>query len=242
MMALAACTRPAEAPGVLIFAAASLQTVLTELEPGIESRIGLPVRISYAASSALARQIDGGAPADLFISADLDWMDFLEARGRIQPGTRVNLAGNRLVLIAPAGQAPALAIAPGFALAKALGDGRLAVADPAAVPAGKYAQAALTSLGVWADVADRLAPAENVRAALLIVARREAPLGIVYRSDAVAEPRVTTVGTFPSETHPPVVYPAAVVASSSSRLAAADVLQFLQEAEAGRTFEAWGFE
>jgi molybdate transport system substrate-binding protein len=145
---------------------------------------GKGVTVSYAASSTLAKQIENGAPADLFISADSDWMDYLETRKLIKPETRSDLLGNRIVLIAPAGSAVKLTIAPGFGLAAALGDGRLAMADPAAVPAGRYGRAALEKLGVWGTVASRIAAAENVRAALLLVARGEAPLGIVYSTDA----------------------------------------------------------
>jgi molybdate transport system substrate-binding protein len=239
----AACAgRPAPPDTVLLFAAASLQTVIDALAPAVLEGTGITVRASYAASSALARQIDQAAPADLFISADLEWMDYLEDRRAIRVESRVNLLANRLVLIAPAGREPSLTIGPGFPLAESLGSGRLAVADPAVVPAGKYARAALESLGVWRPVAARLAAAENVRAALLLVARAEAPLGIVYRSDAIADARVVTIGTFPRASHPPIVYPAAVTAGASSPEAAARVLAFLQGDLAGRVFEAQGFE
>jgi molybdate transport system substrate-binding protein len=242
LCAAAACASgPAPAPTVLLVAAASLQTVIDTLAPSILEDIGVTVRASYAASSALARQIDQGAPADLFISADVEWMDYVEARGAIRADTRVNLLENQLVLIAPAGRAPTLAVAPEFPLAEALGPGRLAMADPAVVPAGKYARAALESLGVWLPVASRLAPAENVRAALLLVARAEAPLGIVYRSDAIADPRVVTVDTFPAGSHPPIVYPAAVTARSQSPDAAARVLTFLRGDTAARVFVEQGF-
>lgn len=192
----------------LVFAAASLKTALDEAQ----AACGRGFRTSYAASSALARQIEAGAPADLFISADQEWMDYLEARALIRVETRRDLLGNGLVLIAPAGHAPSLVIGPGLELAAALGrDGRLAVADPNVVPAGKYARAALTTLGAWGGVAGRLAPAENVRAALLLVSRGEAPLGIVYRTDAAADSGVVIVGAFPGDSHPPIIYPAAVV-------------------------------
>jgi molybdate transport system substrate-binding protein len=198
------------------------------------------VRVSYAASSALARQIENGAPADLFISADLEWMDHLAGRQLIRADSRVNLLGNRLVLIAPAGQPVTMKIAPGFGLAAALGRDRLALADPAAVPAGKYARAALTSLGVWDAVAGRIAAAENVRAALRLVSRREAPLGIVYYSDAVADTGVRIVDTFPESAHPAIVYPAALTSTASP--AAAKVLEYLQSNEARAVFAAQGFK
>jgi molybdate transport system substrate-binding protein len=224
---------------VTVFAAASLQTAFDALVPAAGQAAGVPVRVSYAASSALARQIESGAPADLFVSADLEWMDYLVSRNLVRAGTRVNLLGNTLVLIAPKGDAPALTIAPAFPLAAALGKGRLALADPDAVPAGKYARAALTSLGVWAAVAPRVAAAENVRAALALVARGETPLGIVYRTDAIAEPDVVVVGTFPATSHPPIVYPAALTTTASP--AAARVLQFLQSEQAKRVYAAAGF-
>ncbi len=225
--------RPAESPqpgDVLIFAAASLQTALDALTPAIDRSTGAHVRVSYAASSALARQIEGGAPADLFISADLDWMDYVAERKLIRPDTRVNLLGNDLVLIAPAATPVSLHIAPGFPIAEALGSGRLAIADPDAVPAGKYGRAASTALGVWDRVAGKLAPAENVRAALLLVSRGEAPLGIVYRTDAMADPGVMVVDVFPDATHPRIVYPAALTVRASAD--AARVLAFLESAQA----------
>jgi molybdate transport system substrate-binding protein len=236
--------RPASAAApdrVLIFAAASLQTAFDALAAPVARAIGVTMTMSYAASSTLARQIESGAPTDLFISADLDWMDQLAARHLIRDGTRVNLLGNSLVLIAPSGHAPKLTIAPGFALAAALGSSRLAVADPAGVPAGKYAQAALTSLGVWASVEKKLAPAEDVRAALRLVARGEAPLGIVYRTDAIADPSVTIVDTFPASTHLPIVYPIAITASAPEADAAAKVLAYLKSPAARAILAAQGF-
>jgi molybdate transport system substrate-binding protein len=228
-----------QARPVLVFAAASLQTAFDELAPVIRRETGVAIACSYAASSALARQIENGAPADIFVSADLDWMDYVAGRGRIRPESRVDLLGNDLVLVAPANGHIRLAIAPGFALAHALAGGRLAVADPAAVPAGKYAKQALTALGVWASVADRLAPAENVRAALLLVSRGETPLGIVYRTDALADPGVTVVGRFPDSSHAPIVYPAALTIAASPD--AAKVLAFLRSRSAGAVFERLGF-
>jgi molybdate transport system substrate-binding protein len=225
---------------VLIFAAASLQTVLDELKPPLEQATGAAVTFSYAASSDLTRQLENGAPADAFISADLDWMNYAAEHRLIKPETRVNLVGNSLVLIAPATSPVQLRIAPRFPLVEALHGGRLAVGDPAAVPAGKYARAALTSLGVWHDVEKRLAPAENVRAALLLVSRGEAPLGIVYRSDAIADNRVVIVDTFPSGTHPPIVYPAALTVSANPVVQRA--LTFLQSGRARDVFARNGFD
>src|SRR5262245_49494158 len=184
---------------VLVFAAASLKEVLDEIVAAAQPSIDGTIRVSYAASSALARQIEAGAPAHLFISADTEWMDYLAGQNLIQSATRVDLVGNSLVLIAPAAEPVRLKIEKGFGLAAALGSGRLAVADPAAVPAGKYARAALKSLGVWNSIADRLAPADNVRSALALVARGEAPLGIVYRTDALVEPKVRIVDAFPKD-------------------------------------------
>jgi molybdate transport system substrate-binding protein len=224
---------------VLVFAAASLQTALDELSAPAQRATGARIRVSYAASSALARQIENGAPADLFISADLDWMDYLAERRLIRPDSRVNLVGNRLVLITPKARPVALEIVAGFPLAAALGKERLALADPAAVPAGKYARAALTSLGVWDSVAAKVAAAENVRAALLLVDRGEAPLGIVYRTDALADANVAIVDTFPESTHPAIVYPAALTAGASP--AAAALLRFLQTEAASAAFGKQGF-
>lgn len=234
---LAGCgTAPAD--GVLVFAAASLRTALDDMQPDLSRLAGVEVRVSYAGSPTLARQIESGAPADVFIPADAEWMDYLEARGAVQSASRVNVAGNGLVLVAPAAHAPTLAIAHGFPLAAALGDGRLAMADPD-VPAGRYGRAALMTMGVWDDVADRIAPGENVRAALLLVARGEAPLGVVYRTDAHAERRVAVVDTFPAGSHPPIVYPAALTATAAP--AAARVLEALRSSEAAAAFSRHGF-
>ncbi len=229
----------APVPSVLIFAAASLQTALDALTPAITQATGVSIKTSYAASSALARQIENGAPADLFISADLDWMDYLAQRRLIRAESRVNLLGNDLVLVAPAARKVSLAVGPNFGLAAALGTGRLALADPAAVPAGKYAREALTNLGVWESVMTRLAPAENVRAALLLVSRGEAPLGIVYRTDALVDTGVAIVSQFPDLSHAPIVYPAAL--TSASAVEAANVLAFLRGAVAQAMFERQGF-
>lgn len=220
-----------------IFAAASLKNALDE---AAEAWNGPRIRASYAASSALARQLERGAPADLFLSADTLWMEWAEARRLVRAETRRDLLGNSLVLIAPAGAKPTLALRPGMDLAGALGDGRLAIADPDAVPAGRYAKAALQSLGVWNEVRDRLARAENVRAALAFVARGEAPLGIVYASDAVADSTVEIAAAFPGSLHPPIVYPVAVT-TASRRPEAASFVDFLASERARAIFERHGF-
>jgi molybdate transport system substrate-binding protein len=220
---------------VLVFAAASLKNALDEANDAFPSR----VVASYGASSALARQIENGAPAQVFISADLEWMDYLERKHLLQPGTRRNLVGNRLVLVARQDAQTALRIAPGFALAKALGNGRLALASPDTVPAGKYARAALEKLGVWDSVSRRLAAAENVRAALLLVSRGEAPLGVVYETDARAERAVRVVDRFAASLHPPIVYPAAALRGSGPQ--AAGYLAFLASPQGMAVFEKHGF-
>ncbi len=200
----------------LVLAAASLQESLTAAADAWSAKGHAKPRLSFAASSALARQIGAGAPADLFISADEEWMDDVAARGLIVPATRRDFLANRLVLVAPAASAARLTIRPRFPLAAALGKGRLAMADPDAVPAGRYGKAALTSLGVWPSVADRIARAENVRAALALVERGEAPLGIVYATDARASRGVRVVGTFPAASHAPITYPIARLKTATS--------------------------
>ena len=234
-------TRPAAAQArpVLVFAAASLKTALDAIAAKWQSETGKAVTISYGASPTLAKQIENGAPADLFISADLDWMDYLQERKLIDPKTRVDLLGNSLVLVASADNDARVTIAPGFPLAALLGDGRLAMAEPNAVPAGKYGKAALENLGVWSTVKSRIAAAETVRAALVLVARGEAPLGIVYATDAQAEPRVKIVGEFPPDSHPPIVYPLALTATAQP--VAADFAAYLRGPAAGALFEAQGF-
>ena len=229
----------AAAETVTVFAAASLKDALDENVRAYQARTGDRIVVSYAASSALAKQIGAGAPADLFISADLDWMNYLEQRRLIRSGTRLNLLRNRLVLIAPVDSRTSVKIEPGFPLARILGDGRLAMANPDAVPAGKYGKASLEALGVWREVQSKVAAAENVRAALVLVSRREAPLGIVYRTDAAVEPKVRVVAEFPENSHPPIIYPAAVTATGkSSATAFLDSLS----APAGRAvFEKYGF-
>lgn len=223
---------------VTVFAAASLQEVLTEVGRRWTVSTNREVRFSFAASSAIARQIEQGAPADIFISADLAWMDYVAARRLIAPATRSNLLTNRLALIAPAASTARLTIARGFPLARALGGGRLAMAAPG-VPAGKYGEAALASLGVWTSVRDRTARGENVRTALQFVARGEAPFGIVYDTDARAEPKVRIVGLFPAGSHPPILYPAALVVGGQAD--AAGFLRHLRGSEAGAIFARYGF-
>ena len=223
-----------------VFAAASLKTALDDICAAWTAETGKAITASYAASSALARQIEAGAPADVFISADLDWMTYLSGNKLVAAGSEVNLLGNRLVLVVPAGSEASIAIAPGFDLARLLGDGKLALADVKAVPAGKYAKAALEKLGVWASVEGKAAQAENVRAALKLVASGEAPAGIVYQTDAIAEPKVKVLGTFPEETHPAIIYPAAVVASSTNPDAAA-FLAYLRSKPALDIFRKEGF-
>lgn len=206
----------AQGPDLTIFAAASLKEALDEQVTRFQRDGGGKVVVSYGASNALAKQIEAGAPADVFVSADVGWIDYLDERKLLRQGTRSNLLENRLVLIAPADARTSLAIGPGFALGAALGTGRLAMANPNSVPAGKYGKAALTALGVWTSVESRIARTDNVRAALMLVARGEAPLGIVYKTDAIAEPKVRIVDTFPEQAHPPIVYPIALIASSRS--------------------------
>jgi molybdate transport system substrate-binding protein len=205
---------------ILVFAAASLTDAMEEASAAYERTAPVTVKSSFDSSSVLARQIEAGAPADVFVSADTKWMDYLQSRNLIQAASRKNLLGNRLVLIAPEDSQIQLKIAPHFPLAAALGKGRLATGDPDSVPAGRYARSALTTLGVWDEIAPRLARAENVRVALLYVARGEAPLGIVYASDALADKSVRVVDTFPADTHEPIVYPIALTTSARSEAAA----------------------
>ena len=229
----------ARAADVTVFAAASLSDVLKQVGDAYKTETGRNVVFSFAASSALARQIEASPGADIFISADTDWMDYLNARGLIAQHSRIDLLGNRLVLIAPADSTVALSIKPHFDLSGGLGNGRLALADPATVPAGKYARAALMALGVWGAVASRVAPAENVRVALAYVARGEAPLGIVYATDATAEPKVRTVGVFPANVYPHIVYPAALTKDAKPEARA--FLDYLSGARASALFAKAGF-
>jgi molybdate transport system substrate-binding protein len=225
---------------LLVFAAASLTEALEEIGKQYTAETGQGVKFSFAASSALARQLEAGAAADAFVSADVEWMDYVQARGLIDRTSRRDLLANRLVLIVPQESAVSLEIAPGFPLAAALGPrGRLATGDPDYVPVGRYARSALSSLGVWSDVADRLVRADNVRTALAFVARGEAPLGIVYATDARIEPRVRVVGTFPEDSHPRIVYPVAV--AHGARPGAARFVDYVRGKTAGETFRRFGF-
>jgi len=225
----------AQAQSLTIFAAASLKNALDEVMANFSQK----VTISYGASSALAKQIESGAPADFFISADLDWMDYVEKKGLLAPGTRKELLGNRLVLIAPAKQPVKLQPRPGFDISSVLKNGRIALAEPNSVPAGKYAKAAFEKLGVWDQVAGRVASADNVRAALLLVARGEAPLGVVYQTDANAEANVMVAGVFPADSHPPIVYP--VAALKGGKPGATQFLELLAQPKSRAIFEKHGF-
>ena len=226
--------------GPLVLAAASLQESLTAAADAWAAKGHPHPVISFAASSALARQVEAGAPADLFISADEPWMDELATKGLIVPETRKSFLANALVLVAPADSRLRISIGKGFPLAKALGDGRLAMADPDAVPAGKYGKAALQALGVWPSVEAKVASAENVRAALALVERGAAPLGIVYATDAKASKLVRVVGTFPASSHPPITYPLARLKTATNRDAEA-FRKFLISREGQAIFIRSGF-
>ena len=232
--------KAAAADEITVFAAASMKNALDDVAKAWEAAGHGAVKVSYAASSALAKQIEEGAPADIFISADLAWMDHVEKAGAIDPATRSNLLGNRIVLIAAAEEAKPVDIAHGFDLVGLIGDGRLAMGNVEAVPAGKYGKAALEMLGIWNSVADKLAQAENVRVALKYVATGEAPYGIVYQTDAASDPDVKIAGTFPEASHPPIIYPVALLKASQSPKAAA-FLAFLTSDKARPLFEKQGF-
>jgi molybdate transport system substrate-binding protein len=237
---LAAASGAAAEDKVTVFAAASLKNALDAVNAACEADVGEQATVSYAASSALAKQIEEGAPADVFISADLDWMKYLSDKNLTKPDTEVKLLGNRIVLVAPADSSADAKVEKGFDLAGLLGDGKLAMGDVKAVPAGKYGKAALESLGVWASVEGKVAQAENVRAALKLVSTGEAALGIVYATDAKAEPGVKVVGTFPEDSHPPIIYPVAQTAESKDDDTPA-FLKCLQSAKAKALFEEQGF-
>lgn len=225
---------------VTVFAAASLKDSLEVAAKTFTASTGVAVRFSFAASSVLAKQIDQGAPADLFASADLDWMDYLAARKLIRPETRTNLLGNRLVIIAARESPLKELLLDAASLRAALGDGRITTGDVSSVPVGKYAKAALEKLGLWSEVQQRLAMTESVRAALALVARGEAPLGIDYATDAAAEPKVKIVAAFPPDSHPPIIYPFALTADTKLD-AARQFLEFLKGPMARRAFETQGF-
>ncbi len=224
----------------LVLAAASLQEALSEAAASYTAAGHPRPVISFAASSALARQISVGAPADIFISADEEWMDFVGKQGLLRKSSRASFLTNRLVLIAPARQPLRLRIAPRFALAAALGSGRLAMADPAAVPAGKYGRAALIRLGVWRAVQPKIVAAENVRSALLLVSRGEARAGIVYATDARSSRDIAVAGMFPTASHPSITYPLAILARSRNP-EAARFRQFLLSPRAAAIFRKYGF-
>jgi len=225
---------------VTIFAATSLKNALDDVDATFTKETGIKTTASYEASSALAKQIEAGAPADVFISADLRWMDYASERRLIKPDTRFNLLGNKLVLIAPQeSKLDHVDIGRGFDIAKLAGDGRIAVADVKAVPAGLYAKAALEKLGAWTAAEPKLAQAENVRATLAFVARGETPIGIVYETDAKIEPKVKIVGVFPDDSYPPVTYP--VAATATAKDGAARFLNFLHTSTAKAIFERYGF-
>jgi molybdate transport system substrate-binding protein len=241
MFALLA-TLPAQAQDktITVFAAASMKNAIDDINAAFIKATGIKAVASLAASSALAKQIEQGAPADVFASADLEWMDYVEGKKLIKNDSRVNLLGNKLVLIAPKdSKLDAMTIGQGFDIAALAGDGRIAVADVRAVPAGKYAKAALEKLGDWAKAEPKLASAENVRAALALVGRGEAPLGIVYETDAKIEKNVKIVGHFPEGSHPPITYPVALTANASRE--AARYLAFLRSGVAKTVFETYGF-
>jgi molybdate transport system substrate-binding protein len=224
-----------------VFAAASLKNALDNAGKAFTAQSGIELKASYAASSALARQIESGAPADLFASADLEWMDYLTKKNLIRPESRVNLLGNRIVVVAPKDSKAADVPFTAEGFAAALGaEGRLATGEVNSVPIGKYAKAAFEKLGLWGGLQPRLAQADNVRAALLLVSRGEAPLGVVYESDAKSDPGVKIVGVFPADSHPPVVYPFAVIAEAKGD-GAAKFLDFLKGTEGKPFFEAQGF-
>jgi molybdate transport system substrate-binding protein len=236
-----AAPTPAHAQGgdLIVFAAASMKNALDAINAQWKKEKGKSAKISYAASSALAKQIEGGAPAQLFISADIPWMDYVAQKDLIKPETRTNLLGNRIVLVAPKDKPTSVDIKPGFDLANIIGDGRLAMANVESVPAGKYGKASLEKLGLWDKVSGKLAQAENVRAALLLVSRGEAPAGIVYATDAASDEGVTVIGTFPENSHPPIIYPVALTKSAGPDAEA--FLAYIKSGKARPLFEAEGF-
>jgi molybdate transport system substrate-binding protein len=231
----------AQDKSLTVFAAASMKNALDDIDAAYTAKTGVKVVASYAASSALAKQIEQGAPADIFASADTDWMDYAINKTNINEPTRINLLGNSIVLIAPKdSKIENVAIGPGFDLAKLAGGGKIATGDVKAVPVGKYAKAALEKLGAWQAAEPKFAMAESVRAALALVARGEAVLGIVYSTDAKVEPGVKIVGVFPPDSHPAIIYP--VAATATAKAEAADYLAFLRSSAAKATFEKYGFK
>jgi molybdate transport system substrate-binding protein len=230
----------AQEKSLTVFAAASMRNALDDIDAAYTAKTGIKIVASYAASSTLAKQIEQGAPADIFLSADTDWMDYAAARKSINEPTRFNLLGNSIVLIAPRDSGiDSVTIGQGFDLAKLAGDGRIATGDVKSVPVGKYARAALEKLGAWQAAESKFAMAESVRGALTLVARGEAVLGIVYSTDARIEPGVKVVGTFPADSHPPIIYP--VAATATAKPETADYLSFLRSSTAKAVLEKYGF-
>lgn len=226
---------------VTVFAAASVKNALDDINAAYTAKTGVKTTVSYGPSSGLAKQIEQGAPADVFVSADTDWMDYAIGKKNINEQSRMNLLGNTVVLIAPKdSRIDNVAIGPGFDLARLAGDGRIATGDVKSVPIGKYAKAALEKLGSWQAAEPKFAMADNVRAALLLVARNEAVLGIVYSTDAKVEPGVKVVGTFPADSHPPIIYP--VAATTTAKPETAGYLAFLRSTAAKNILEKYGFK
>jgi molybdate transport system substrate-binding protein len=246
LLSLAILCGAAPAPGaaedrtLTIFAAASMKNALDDIDAAFAASTGIKVNASYAASSTLAKQIEQGAPADVFISADTDWMDYASAKNTIDEASRVNLLGNSIVLIAPKdAKIDNVAIDSGFDLARLAGDGKIATGDVKSVPVGKYAKAALEKLGAWSAAEPKFAMADSVRAALTLVARGEAVLGIVYATDAKVEPGVKIVGTFPPDSHPPIVYP--IAATAAAKPEARTYLDYLHSSAAKAVLQKYGF-
>ena len=239
VLAGTAAARAAAPQPVRVYAAVTLSAALDAVAAGWQEKSGLRALLVYGASPALAKQIENGAPADIFISADREWMDYVAGCGLIRPESRFDLLSNRLVLIARSGSALRATIAPGFPLAALLGEGRLAMCNPLHHPAGRYARASLETLGVWASVAGKVAIAENVQAAVTMVGRGEVPLAIVFATDAAGDPRVRTIATFPDASHPPIVYPAALTKTSAAE--AASFLAYLKSPSARAVFERLGY-
>ena len=241
LMVLSLSTRAAEPakPELLVFAAASLTNALQDIGAAYTKETGQSVKFAFASSAILARQIEAGAGADVFFSADVEWMDYLDGRSLVNRSTRVDVLSNRLALIAPASSTLDLKIAPNFPLAAALGKGRIATGDPDYVPVGRYAKSALMTLGVWNDVADRIVRADNVRSALAFVARGEAPLGIVYETDAKVEKKVRIVDLFPASSHPPITYP--VATTVAAKPGAQGFTEYLRGPAAREVFQRYGF-
>jgi molybdate transport system substrate-binding protein len=242
LLLLALPGRAADTPptALVVFGAASLTNVLQDIGNDYTRQTGQDVSFSFAASSVLARQIEAGTRADVFVSADEEWMDYLQTRKLIDPKTRHDIIMNRLVLIAPAASDIKLKIAPHFPLAAALGKERLATGDPGSVPVGRYARAALTNLGVWSEVSSHIVPAEDVRAALAFVARGETPLGIVYETDALIEKRVRIVDTFPDDSHAPITYPVALI--STAKAGAGRFVAYMKSPAGRAAFTHYGFQ